>query len=421
MKFTRVNFKVTVTAEDSAVDNIINKIFSGNTQREMPVFTEEAFEEPEAIAEQDIFSEYEESDRVAAYYNAIDVYADEDNVTEPVVVIFGVVNSEQPDNNTTTIKEEKTMKKTVKLPKSIVSLMIDVAVLGTMWPTLTKDEYKFIRNNCTPESDAELLDKYSPLSSYEYRPEREYRFNEHIVENLMLAAGITCVDELIHYFDKDTADNAEQGTTDEQEEVDMTEQAVEYMTVLEAAEQYVAESREAEESGQVEDAAALRRADNSFTITDEHAADLCNWFYRTFKEFVDCDVDTNLLVNLYKMRLRATECTLTFEQYLRRYAYDLLMFNAGIVDETMPCYGDLKFINWLLTDENAYPFIKLYVEAFNTAKVIRPVLSELICIFGGEQSQEQVEQSEEDLLMKLNYDEYTMKMITEARRKQLAS
>lgn len=32
-----------------------------------------------------------------------------------------------------------------------------------------------------------------------------------------------------------------------------------------------------------------------------------------------------------------------------------------------------------------------------------------------------VEQSEEDLLMKLNYDEYTMKMITKARRKQLAS
>lgn len=325
MKFTRVGFKVTVTAEDSAVDNIINKIFSGNTQREMPVFTEEAFEEPEAITEQDIFSEYEESDRVAAYYNAIEVVADEDNISEPVVVIFGVVNSEQHDNNTTTIKEEKTMRKTT------------------------------------------------------------------------------------------------QGIADEQEEINMTEQVENKLTVLEAAEQYVAESREAEESRQVEDAAALRRADNSFTITDEHAADLRNWFYRTFKEFVDCEVDTKLLVNLYKMRLRATECTLNFEQYLRRYDYDLLMFNAGIVDESMPCFGDLKFINWLLTDENAYPFIKLYVDAFNTAKVIRPVLSELICIFGGEELQEQVEQSEEDLLMKLNYDEYTMKMITDARRKQLAS
>lgn len=215
-------------------------------------------------------------------------------------------------------------------------------------------------------------------------------------------------------------ENDTQGIVDEQE-VNMTEQVNTELTVLEAAEQYVSELREAESSGQVKDAAALRRADNSFTITAEHAADLRNWFYRTFKEFVDCEVDTKLLVNLYKMRLRATECTMNFEQYLRRYAYDLLMFNAGIVDETMPCFGDLKFINWLLTDENAYPFIKLYVDAFNTAKVIRPVLSELICIFGGEESQEQVEQSEEDLLMQLNYDEYTMKMITEARRKQLAS
>lgn len=208
---------------------------------------------------------------------------------------------------------------------------------------------------------------------------------------------------------------------DEMEDVNMTEQVNNELTVLEAAEQYAAELREAESSGQVEDAAALRRADNSFTITAEHAADLHNWFYRTFTEFRDCEVDTNLLVNLYKMRLRATECTLNFEQYLRSYAYDLLMFNAGIVDDTMPCYGDLKFINWLLTDENAYPFIKMYVDAFNTAKVIRPVLKELICIFGGEQLQEQGEQLEEDLLMKLNYDEYTMKMITEARRKQLAS
>lgn len=216
-------------------------------------------------------------------------------------------------------------------------------------------------------------------------------------------------------------DSENKGIVDEQEDVNMTEQDTEYMTVLEAAEQYVSELREAESSGQVEDAAALRRADNSFTITAEHAADLRNWFYRTFTEFRDCEVDTNLLVNLYKMRLRATECTLNFEQYLRSYAYDLLMFNAGIVDDTMPCYGDLKFINWLLTDDNAYPFIKMYVEAFNTAKVIRPVLSELMCIFRGEQSQEQVKQSEEDLLMQLNYDEYTMKLFNEARRKQLAS
>lgn len=247
MKITRTGYTVTFTAEDSAIDNIINKIFSGNTQREMPTFTEETFDEPEAITEQDIFSEYGDEYRTEAYYNAIEVFADEDNVTEPVVVIFGIVNSEQYNNNTTTTKEENTMENTTVLIKN----------------------------------------------------------------------------EAVSTKEENTMRKTSQGIKREQ--------------------------------------------------------DMLNWFYSTFQEFKGLNVDVQLLMKLYEMRLRATECTLNFEQYLHSYCYDLLMYSAGLVDESDTSYADIAVLHWLITEPSAYSDLESAVIILQQAdKVLEDISADVV-------------------------------------------